>query len=124
MHTCSKCAAFSSNPYRRDYPPEHFIEGNRESKVWIVGLNPASEPARSSADLVSVFDDPNGMHGYFRGFKNVSQRLFDLLGKPGGVAHTDLIKCTSTSWPPKGVGPVEAHHIVENCRDYLESQLL
>ena len=123
MHTCTKCPAFSGSPYCRDYPPDQFIEGFRKSKVWVVGLNPAGEPARTSDELIQAFDDQSRIHDYFRDFRSVSQRLFDLFGQEHGAAHTDLIKCVSSSWPPAGVGCAGAHQIIENCRGYFYSQL-
>ncbi len=123
MCICQKCSAFSGSSYCRGYPPEQSIEGHRNSKVWIVGLNPAAEPPRAFAELENYFDNPNIIHDYFRNFRTVSERLFGLFGKDGGVAHTDLVKCASPSWPPSGVKYAEANEIIANCKNYLISQL-
>ena len=115
--------AVSGCSYRRDYPPSEFIEGYRKSKVWIIGLNPKEEPTRSRSELAKRFDDPTKLHPYFKDFRTVSQTLYDLLGKEEGVAHTDLVRCHSPSWPPPGVKSAEERTIIENCSPYLVSQI-
>jgi uracil DNA glycosylase superfamily protein len=126
MHECDKCAVYGLR-FQRTYAPEDSIEGNRAARIWIIGLNPAVDPewvdTRSIAELEAYFDSPRAVHSYFRDFAKVSRTLHERFGKAGGVAHTDLVKCSHKSWPPPGVKSREAQQIVENCRQFLIAQL-
>lgn len=129
LHVCDKCSA----PFRfcRNYAPDDYLEGHLDSVVWIVGLNPRQDPnwvdQRTTLQLAAAFDD-GGLSGYrslkcdsfFRNYRSVSTRLFYHLGLPGGVAHTDLVKCSSRSFPPAGV---DVDAVVGNCLTHLQSQL-
>lgn len=122
MQECRKCEQFGLL-FRRPYQPDEFIEGSADSKIWIVGLNPAVEPVPEVSALADYFADPSKMHPYFRDFATVSTRLFEGLGKTGGTAHTDLIKCSSKAWPPPGVTPAGRITIIRNCEGYLINQI-
>jgi uracil-DNA glycosylase len=108
--------------------PRRFLEGNRDARVWIVGLNPAMDPEwiddRTGEQLDGYFDAPDAVHSYFRDFRIVSRVLFDRLGKAGGTAHTDLVKCSSKSWPPAGVSRRDCDKIIRNCEGFLREQVL
>jgi hypothetical protein len=123
---CQKCQQFGVS-FARTYSPSDFIEGDPASPVWIIGINPAMPgdwtDGRSSAQLREAFADHATGVSYFRDFRVVSPWLFEGLGKPGGVAHTDLVKCSSTSWPPEGLAGRDASTIVSRCADYLRDQL-
>ena len=124
MRECNKCEQFWLG-FSRNYAPQEFIEGHRASAVWIVGLNPAIDVRgdyRTTDDLKTYFDDENNVHGYFKEFKRVSPRLYALLGKKGGVARTDLVKCHSKTWPPNNMNGKDCATVVKNCRDYLQQQ--
>jgi uracil-DNA glycosylase len=126
MASCTVCKKFGLG-FRRTYRPAEFIEGNREARIWIVGLNPAQDidwrDVRRVKDLETYFDDESEVHPYFRDFKTVSPRLYDLLGRPLGAAHTDLVKCASRTFPPTNVSSSQARTIVSNCSKHLEAQL-
>lgn len=143
MHTCNDCSSFGLR-FERQYRPEDFIEGDPASRVWIIGLNPAEDPdwvdPRDKSELINYFDNPNEVHRYFRAFKIVSEELFASLGEPTGTAHTDLVKCSSRSWPPKlvqtatlgagrgtafgaSVGGSPRENIISNCSKYLAKQI-
>ncbi len=126
MSNCNLCSNFGLR-FQRQYQPQEFIEGDPGSRVWIVGLNPAEDPAwvdvRQQADLLTYFDDPVKIHPYFKHFRVVSDRLFDLLGQKGGVAHTDLVKCSSYSWPPENANGADRAQIIANCVGYLKKQI-
>ena len=80
---------------------------------------------RNAEELENCFDnkDPQEIHRYFRTFRKVSERLFNLLGKDKGVAHTDIVKCYSKRFPPKNCKGREAWLIINNCKEYLEEQI-
>lgn len=126
MPTCTLCSNYGLR-FDRGYEPQEFIEGNRAARVWIIGLNPAQDldwkDGRDSQQLLTYFDDERQVHGYFKQFKTVSESLYGLLGKHRGVAHTDLIKCSSSSWPPEGVPSSGRNKIIENCTKYLQQQI-
>ena len=129
MYECRKCGQFGLR-YERAYPPQEYLEGNCNSRIWIVGLNPALDPAwvdgidlRATSDLQEYFDDREKAHSYFKDFRAVSTILYDSLGKMGGTAHTDLVKCSSKNWPPNGVSGKGEKRIIENCEVYLLDQL-
>jgi len=126
MNTCHRCSSLGLR-FERQYEPHEFIEGDPASRVWIIGLNPAEDPAwvdpRQRSELLRYFDDPAKVHTYFKQFKVVSERLFSLLGKNGGVAHTDLVKCSSYSWPPENANGADRAKIISNCAGYLQLQI-
>jgi len=126
MNICDSCTTYGLR-FQRTYAPHEYIEGDPNAKVWIVGLNPAAatdwEDKRSKSDLQKYFDDPTKVHGYYRQFNVVSERLYQLLGKKEGAAHTDLVKCSSPSWPPKGASWIDRAEIIDNCSRHLQVQL-
>ncbi len=74
--------------------------------------------------LQTSFDDESKVHRYFKKFRTVSEALYSRLGKVQGVAHTDLIKCSSNNWPPEGVSSSGRKQIIKNCTNkYLQQQL-
>jgi len=126
MFNCDCCADFGLR-FARLYEPHEFIEGDPRSSIWIVGLNPKedgdwSDP-RGKEGLRNYFQDPTRVSPYFKQFGVVSGRLFDLLGKEGGAAHTDLVKCSSHSWPPKNVKKADRATIIRKCVAYLDMQI-
>ncbi len=126
MYFCDKCSSFGLW-FHRAYEPHEFIEGDRNAEIWIIGLNPTEDAKwvdlRTPSALVEYFDDKTKIHGYFKQFRHVSERLYERLGKPQGVAHTDLVKCSSRTWPPDGVSAGGRGQIISNCAGYLKRQL-
>ena len=124
--SCDRCATHNVR-FCRTYKPEEFIEGDPSSPSWIIGINPAESgdwrDGRSTLELAQGFSEHAKKTGYFRDFRAVSPQLFARLGVAGGVAHTDLVKCSSESWPPADVGGRSASAIVANCSDYLLQQI-
>lgn len=124
--SCDRCATHNVR-FCRTYKPEDFIEGDPYSPIWIIGINPAESgdwpDGRSTHDLAQSFSENAKKTGYFRDFRVVSPRLFERLGIAHGVAHTDLVKCSSPSWPPADVRSRAASEIVTNCSGYLEEQI-
>ena len=100
------------------------MEGKRDSLIWIVGLNPKGNldknDERDVTELENHFE--GDIHPYFRDFRKVSEKLYNLLGKERGVAHTDIVKCFSNEFPPKNCKRKEAQ-IISNCKGYFEEQL-
>ena len=114
--------------FNRQYKPEEFIEGKVSSDIWIVGLNPAAEEdwtdeERGVEELSNYFSNLDDLHSYFKGFKKVSPELFKRFGREQGVAHTDLIKCSSKSWPPENCKGKKANTVIDNCKPYLFDQI-
>ncbi|MDP2873145.1 MAG: uracil-DNA glycosylase family protein [Bacillota bacterium] len=119
------------------YRPEQFIEGHPSSPVWVISLNPKAatdwRDDRSADDLLAAFAQTSGNagpakrslkdHPFFRDFERVSARLYELLGEENGVAHTDIVKCSSVTFRPRQATNKDAQAIVANCRPYLEEQL-
>ncbi len=129
MYECKKCEQFGLS-FQRDYSPEEYIEGNRNSQIWIVGLNPALDPSwidgvdnRLTSELQEYFDTEDKIHSYFKDFRSVSPKLFCSLGQQGGTAHVDLVKCPSKSWPPNNAKGKEEKKIIENCEVHLIAQI-
>ncbi len=114
--------------FERNYEPHEFIEGSPSSRIWIIGFNPAAEQdwkdsERTSKELENFFSD-EAMPSYFKDFERVSPKLFKLLGQKNGVAHTDLVKCSSKEWPPKTCKGAKSRNIINNCRENLIQQIL
>lgn len=125
MHECNKCSEFGFK-FERNYLPVEFIEGKANSEVWIVGLNPAMKPdwkdeGRTSKELEELVIKKN--EPYFRNFKPVSEAIYNNFGKDFGTAHTDIVKCSSTSFPPEGAKGKKIDLVINNCKEYLEEQI-
>lgn len=133
---CKDCPAGGTDvgctqlKYRpRNVSPDQWIEGYPESPIWIIGLNPktsknADEDMNLDRDqLRDEFRNRAGKVSYFLDFKKVSEKLFSAIGLEHGVAHTDIVKCDSTSWPPKGISSSNIDNIEKTCAQYLENQI-
>jgi len=125
---CSKCSALGLT-FDRAYGVADFLEGYPDSPIWIIGLNPANEigwkdEGRTIEQLAEGFRAIAIKHPYFRDFNRVSPWLYGLLGKPHGVAHTDLVKCSTKQWPPLNCSRKATSAIVENCTPFLREQLI
>lgn len=127
LKECNRCVILKV-PYRRLYEPVEFLEGYTDSPIWVVGLNPAEKPEwqdeRTVETLQTTFDKNWLNKPYFKNLKHVSPWLYSQLGKPRGVAHTDLVKCSSEHWPPPGCSDQKAiNSVVENCAPFLRKQI-
>ena len=127
MNHCDLCKEVGLE-FLRPYQPAEFIEGKSNSNVWIVGLNPAADigwtdEERTAEDLSNAFNDTKTIHPYFKDFSKVSPRLFELFGKENGVAHTDIVKCSSKSWPPETAKGKKTQFVIQNCKRYLFTQI-
>ena len=127
--TCDKCKSYGFE-FRSKYniSPTDFIDGNVDADIWIIGLNPKNKVGHIEERNLNDFKlfNPNG-HPYFRDFSKVSKRLYKNWERPdGNIAHTDLVKCFSDSFPPKNGdnGKNNQRHIVDNCVEFLKKQLL
>ncbi|GBE18829.1 uracil DNA glycosylase superfamily protein [archaeon BMS3Abin16] len=124
MFECRKCEGQDFR-FKRNYSPAQFLEGRLSSKIWIVGINPKKEKQLDERDvekLSSYFDDMWKIHSYFDDFKKVSKTLFEMFGKENGVAHTDLVKCSSDDW--YSIKNKDKKAVISNCKGYLEKQLI
>jgi hypothetical protein len=125
MHECNKCSEFGFK-FERNYLPVEFIEGKANSKVWIIGLNPAMESGwkdeeRTSKELEELVIKKN--EPYFRNFKPVSETIYNNFGKDFGTAHTDIVKCSSLSFPPEGAKGKKTQIVINNCSGFLKTQI-
>ena len=124
MSECCLCSQ-SGLCFNRKYAPQDYIEGKRSSLIWIVGLNPKGKLGENDTlgitELESYFEAD--IHPYFNDFRKVSSKLFELLGKDNGVAHTDIVKCFADKFPPKDCKGKDGKDIVNNCKQYFEKQL-
>ncbi|MBS4212448.1 uracil-DNA glycosylase family protein [Neobacillus rhizophilus] len=126
--------------YNRDYNPTEFFFGYPNSKIWLIGVNPAGPVEQSGNHFVgdklnhfihgfSLENDKNKYKqtDYFGRFQKVSMKLFNLFGKENGVAHTDLVKCFSPSWTSDSFKDLDSSialkNIISNCTNHLKSQL-
>ena len=134
MIICDKCKKFGleyiSNHF---YSPQDFIEGSLDAKIWIIGLNPKineNEFIDKTLEELRSFN-PN-QHPYFKDFKKVSAKLYNNWeGLESKIAHTDLVKCASTEFPPKNpktskkCGSKDIDEIISNCfENHLKKQIL
>jgi len=127
---CTKCEPLCGFRFDRPYRPEDWIEGDPTSPIWIIGLNPRSTELdhtstginhRSLEETRSGFAKHAKKIGYFKIFARVSPALYSLLGTR--VAHTDLVKCASSSWPPPNTSDATKSEILMNCSSYLRVQI-
>lgn len=125
MSECDKCLKTNAEFHfkQENYAPDDYIEGNNNSLIWIIGLNPrrideSKNKQRTVEELRKYFQGTQ--HPYFQKFQSVSPRLYEQLGRQGGVAHTDIVKCASNQFPTGS----EANTIVSNCFGYLKNQII
>lgn len=123
---CNNCNSFGLS-FDRAYEPQQAIAGSRNSRIWIIGLNPAQDQdwidQRQINDLINYFGNQATVHRYFKRFRIVSETLYNQFGADHGVAHTDLVKCFSPTWPPEGVTAQGRSQIIANCTSHLQGQL-
>lgn len=126
MSICDRCSSFGLR-FERQYAPQDFLEGDPNSKIWVIGLNPKQDVAwidpRQISELRNYFHGDVKVHAYFERFRNVSEKLYSLFGRVEGAAHTDLVKCASSCWPPTKMSPRSKAEVISNCVSYLEQQI-
>lgn len=123
---CIDCKKFGLTFKSPTITPEEYIEGNIKAKVWIVGLNPKDKIGTIEQRTKKQFQSFNpDSHPYFRDFKKVSEKLYsNWISQKNTIAHTDLVKCFSPTFPPKINGKnVDIETIVTNCKKHLLSQI-
>ncbi len=125
MEKCLKCKKHGLF-FQRKYSPIESIVGASEAPVWIIGLNPRGPEGYNDEGYIiqlRKYFQSNNVHGYFNDFKKVSPDLHKLLGHSNGVAHTDLVKCSSNNFPPKTMQRGGRKEIIANCSGYLKQQI-
>lgn len=127
--TCDKCKKYGFE-FRSTHniSPVDFIDGNVNADIWIIGLNPKNKIGFIEERQLTDFQnfDPD-CHQYFRDFKKVSEKIYrDWKSQNSNIAHTDLVKCFSETFPPKSEENKEVNQdqIVENCIGHLKTQIL
>ena len=127
---CDKCKEFGLGFYAEYIKPEQYIEGNPNAEIWIVGLNPKAEIGNFEYRTIEDFKNFNpSSHPYFSDFKKVSNKLYEnWISNKSIVAHTDLIKCFSKSFPPKveingKLKSVKINKVVDKCIVHLYNQI-
>lgn len=137
LFTCSGCdSVFEysnkkiglSGTYKRFYEPWQFIEGKKNSLIWVVGINQAFNEGRHDLDRLypkekgewdksryqpdireikdlenafKVFKDKNNLNTYYLNFKDISETVYSLMGLDYGVASTEVIRCGSVYNKPE-----------------------
>jgi uracil-DNA glycosylase len=125
---CHKGAKHGLSFRSEHIAPEEYIEGNPRADILIVGLNPKGELGKVEGRTKSDFEnfDPD-CHPYFADFRKVSEVLYqNWKSRNSLVAHTDLVKCFSHSFPPKTLERQRGNaknEIVGNCVGYLKRQI-
>lgn len=127
--TCNKCKEYGFE-FRstNNINPVDFIDGNIKSDIWIIGLNPKNKAGYVEKRTLNDFKsfDPN-VHQYFRDFKKVSEKIFEnWSSNNSNIAHTELVKCFSETFPPKSEDQKSnsRNHIIQNCIGFLKKQIL
>jgi uracil-DNA glycosylase len=123
---CKKCESLGLTFRSETINPEEYIEGNANGKIWIIGLNPKDSigaiEKRTKIEFQSFNPDS---HPYFYDFKKVSERLYaNWKSDNCTVAHTDLVKCFSPTFPPLVNDKyIDREKIISNCKTHLLSQI-
>ena len=127
--TCDKCKNYRLE-FRSKYniSPIDFIDGNVNADIWIIGLNPKNQIGHIEERSLNDFKlfNPNG-HPYFKNFRKVSRRLYKNWEREDrNIAHTDLVKCFSETFPPENREDQRnsQRNIIDNCVGYLKEQIL
>jgi len=121
---CDRCSSLGLSFHAENIYPYEYLEGKPTADIWIVGLNPKGEIGginkRTKEDFISF--DPD-CHSYFHDFKKVSKKLYsNWKSQDSKVAHTDLVKCASPSFPATGKY-LDQEAIVKNCKVHLLEQI-
>jgi uracil-DNA glycosylase len=127
---CNKCREHGLGFYAEHIQPHEYIEGNPNADIWIIGLNPKNEIGTVEARTLKQFQDFDpDCHPYFSDFAKVSGKLYlNWQSENSNIAHTDLVKCFSNSFPPahnanrKGK-KIIVDHVVNNCSEHLQNQI-
>ena len=127
---CTKCSEFGLKFKSEHIEPDEYLEGNPKAEIWIIGLNPKADVGHVEKRTKEQFENfnPDG-HRYFSDFKKVSPKLYaNWISEKSNVAHTDLVKCFSHSFPP-AIDPSTMNRrkaclqIISNCSVHLMRQL-
>ena len=124
METCNKCQEICGFYYKRQYRPDEYILGKKNSQILIIGINPKGDIGENNIE--ETVDDlrNNPMkNSYFDKIRKISEIISKNIGVENGVAHTDLLKCFSNNFPPQKLNRGNIHRIIINCRPYLIRQL-
>ena len=128
--TCDKCSKFGLQFKSENIEPNEYIEGNPYADIWIVGLNPKNDIGHVEMRTIEDFKnfDPD-CHPYFSDFKKASNILYqNWKSNKSNIAHTDIVKCFSNSFPPKieiegKERKTKVDQIVNNCIEHLQNQI-
>jgi uracil-DNA glycosylase len=122
---CDLCSSAGLHFQATHIDPIGYIEGPLQAKIWIVGLNPKGEIGTLETRTKQEFESFNpDRSSYFRDFKKVSERLYkNWLSEKSTVAHTDLVKCYSPTFPPNDDNKSK-QLVIGNCKRYLFNQIL
>jgi hypothetical protein len=121
---CDKCSTLGLTFYADNIFPYEYLEGRNTADIWIVGLNPKGEIGCIDKRTLEDFEsfDPD-CHPYFHDFKKVSQKIYaNWKSEKGRIAHTDLVKCSSQSFPPTAKRK-DKEQIIDNCKVHLLQQI-
>jgi uracil-DNA glycosylase len=103
-----------------NFDPSKAIEGDPNSPIWIIGLNPKTEERDHISNSLNPMDwsKTNWNAPHFRRLQGViGKEWHSCLFKDGGIAHTDLVKCGSPQYSAAAKGAVES------CRGFLVNQI-
>ena len=123
---CEKCKSLGLTFHSTTINPDEYIEGNINAEIWIVGLNPKGDLETIEKRTKEQFQSFNpDSHSYFHDFKKVSEKLYaNWKSDENKVAHTDLVKCFSQTFPPViNDKHVDRKKIIENCTEHLRTQI-
>ncbi len=123
---CDRCSAFGLKFRAAHISPSDYLEGKQSADIWIIGLNPKGKigyiDSRTKEQLEN-FD--RECHSYFDDFRKVSQILYNnWKSSTSRIAHTDLVKCFSPTFPPNlNNKSRDKETIINNCKSYLLDQI-
>jgi hypothetical protein len=103
-----------------NFDPLSAIEGDAESPIWIIGINPKTVPGEHATSQPNPINwtntRPHAPH-FQRLQRVIGEQWYTCLFKEGGIAHTDLLKCGSPSYSEVEMGAVE------HCKGFLLDQI-
>lgn len=104
------------------YAPKEYYWGKKSSKVLYVGVNPFSNTIGENNPFpIEILQKGPGLNSYFGTIQKWHPYLYDSIGKEAGVAFTDLVKCSSGTFPLKGMKVHEFDTVFRNCRTHLQA---
>ncbi len=110
--------------FKCDYFPTECFWGKASSKILYIGVNPYKDKIGGNNHFpLEILRNGPGENSYFGTIHKWYPLLYEDIGKEGGVAFTDLVKCSSPTFPFNKMKVNDLDTVFKNCRTHLDQQI-